>query len=108
MTIPISGDLLPPDPASRKRPAAKVSVSEQSHADSAPDERKDHTSILSSSPESLKTYVNMLKHLNPVSLHRIEELRQRIRSGEYQANPDDMAGPLTELLSRERPGDHSA
>lgn len=108
MTIPISGDLHPSDPVSRKRQLATGGRGADRAAPPAAGGRVDRAAILSSSPETIKGYVQALKAMNPVDLHKVEELRERIRSGAYQADPDEMAGQLAEMLARQRPGNHGA
>lgn len=108
MTLPISGDLHPSDPVSRKRQPVTGGRGGDKVPPPAAAGRPDQAAILSSSPEAVKSYVQTLKAMNPVDLHRIEELRERIRSGEYQADPDEMAAPLADFLARSRSGHRGA
>jgi anti-sigma28 factor (negative regulator of flagellin synthesis) len=70
--------------------------------------RSDQAAILSAHPETVKSYVQMLKNMHPADLHRVEELRERIRSGEYQADPDEMAEHIARQLIQERHGNRGA
>ncbi len=54
--------------------------------------------MTSSSPAAIARYVQLLKDMNPVDLHKIDQLRQRIAEGSYSASADELAGPLTDLL----------
>jgi len=103
MNIPITGDFRPLDPALRKRPGSVADRTPANSATPAGGTRMDRAAILSPSPEDIKHYVQILKASDPRDLHRAEVLRERIRSGSYQADPEDLSGPLSALLHQERP-----
>jgi flagellar biosynthesis anti-sigma factor FlgM len=97
----IQGDFRPLDPATRKRQseAAKAAGGDQRPAGKPGDAvRLDETS-----PQQIDRYVQILKSMNPADLHRIEELRARIRDGSYRADAESLAGPLADLLDDQSP-----
>lgn len=103
MNIPITGDFRPLDPALRKRPGTAADRVPTGSVAAAEAGASDRASILSPTSEDIKRYVQVLKNSDPRDLHRIETLRERIRSGSYRADPDEMSGPLAALLEQERP-----
>ncbi|MFW5846373.1 MAG: flagellar biosynthesis anti-sigma factor FlgM [Planctomycetota bacterium] len=44
-------------------------------------------------------YVDMLKRMDPVDLHRVDEIRQRIADGSYDSGLDDLIDPLLDFIS---------
>lgn len=84
--------------AAASRSAAKAS---ESSASSASD-RRDAVELGSTSPQAIARYVEILKAMNPADLHRVEELRARIQDGSFTATPDELAGPLSDLIDDER------
>jgi anti-sigma28 factor (negative regulator of flagellin synthesis) len=40
---------------------------------------------------TIERYVSVLKTMNPVSLHKVEDLRARIANGTYSADPEELA-----------------
>jgi anti-sigma28 factor (negative regulator of flagellin synthesis) len=109
MAIPITGDLKPTDPLPRKRQVSETGrVSSSEEPSQGGDERADHISILSASPEEIKRYVHILKTMDPADLHHVEQLRERIQSGAYHADADELAAPLAAIIERERSGNRGA
>ena len=49
---------------------------------------------------AISRFVDVLKTMNPASLHRVEDLRARIADGSYSADPDELASLI---LGDERP-----
>ena len=86
----------PVDPATRRRQTEAASV--RSGAPVVTPSQADQVDVTSSSPAAIARYVQILKDMNPVDLHKIDQLRQRIAEGSYSASADDLAGPLTDLL----------
>lgn len=107
MNLPITGDFRPLDPALRKRTGA-VPERGATGTSSTSDSSADRATIFSPSPDQIKHYVQILKLSDPRDLHRVEVLRERIRSGEYQADPEEMAGHLADMLAQERPRNNGA
>lgn len=98
----IQGDFRPIDPAVRKRQseaAAKTTAGDQRAAGKAGDAAQ----LDEISPQQIERYVEILKSMNPADLHRVEELRARIRDGSYHADADSLAGPLADLLGGQAP-----
>ncbi len=108
MTIPIRGDLHAPDPVPRRRQPAEGGNAAGKTTSTQGGEVADRVAILHSSPDVIKSYVQSLRTMHPVDLHKVEDLRERIRSGEYQADPDEMAGYLAEILDRQQSGNRGA
>ena len=50
-------------------------------------------------PQRLQKLVDTLKGMEPSDLHRVEELRQQVANGSYQANADDMVDNLLSFLN---------
>ena len=50
-------------------------------------------------PQRLQKFVDTLKGMEPKDLHRVEELRQQVEDGSYQANADDMVDNLLSFLN---------
>src|ERR1043165_6067679 len=93
----INKDYRPIDPATRKR---QNDVARQGQAQPPPAANTgDAVQLSDSSPAAVARYVQILKAMNPVDLHRVEELRSRIRDGSYRADPEELAGPLASLFS---------
>lgn len=99
----IHGDNRPIDPATRKRQTdaanSRNAAKESSEASSG---RRDAVELGTTSPQAIARYVDILKAMNPADLHRVEELRARIEDGSFTATPDELAGPLSDLLDNER------
>lgn len=102
----IHGDKRPTDPVLRKRQAdaaASRSASKSGEANGASksSERSDAVELGTTSPQAIARYVDILKSMNPADLHRVEELRARIKDGSFTATPEELAGPLSDLLDNE-------
>lgn len=108
MTLPINGDLRPTDPLARKRQLAADARTAGSAGTAPSGGHSDHAAILSTHPEAVRSYVQLLKTMNPEDLHRVEELRERIQSGAYKADPDEMAEHIARQLIQERRGNRGA
>ena len=50
-------------------------------------------------PQRLQKFVDTLKGMDPSNLHRVEDLRQQIEDGSYQASSDDMVDNLLAFLA---------
>lgn len=98
----IHGDHRPLDPATRKRQTdAAASRSAAKAAESRGGRGDDKVELGTTSPQAIARYVDILKAMNPADLHRVEELRARIKDGSFSAAPDELAGPLSDLLDQE-------
>jgi flagellar biosynthesis anti-sigma factor FlgM len=98
----IHGDQRPIDPATRKRQTdAAASRSASKANESGGNHRSDAVELGSTSPQAIARYVDILKAMNPADLHRVEDLRARIQNGSFTASPDELAGPLSDLLDNE-------
>lgn len=100
----IHGDQRPLDPATRKRQtdAANSRSAAKASESSGSSERRDAVELGTTSPQAIARYVDILKAMNPADLHRVEDLRARIQDGSFTATPDELAGPLSDLLDDER------
>jgi anti-sigma28 factor (negative regulator of flagellin synthesis) len=94
----IQGNQRPVDPALRKRQADAAAG--RNTPTSATPPRTDAVELGDTSPQAIARYVDILKSMNPTDLHRVEELRARIADGSLTATPDELAGPLSDLLDR--------
>ncbi len=91
----IPRDLRPPEPPSRRRTGDARPAGE----DAAPATGGVVDSAsLSMSHEQIAGHVAAIRDIAPERLHRVEELRARIADGSYRADPDELAGPLLDLL----------
>lgn len=99
----IHGDNRPVDPATRKRQTdAANSRSAAKESSESSNARRDAVELGATSPQAIARYVDILKAMNPADLHRVEELRERIQDGSFTATPDELAGPMSDLLDNER------
>ncbi len=95
----IQGDSQRPiDPATRKRQADAAAKSDAKAGQGAAP-AGDHADVVAS-PGEIARYVQILKAMNPVDLHRVENLRARIKDGSYTADPQQLAGPLADHLDQ--------
>ena len=92
-----TNDYRPVDPGTRRRQTEAASARSGAPV-VTPSTQADQVDVTSSSPAAIARYVQLLKDMNPVDLHKIDQLRQRIAEGSYSASADEMAGPLAELL----------
>jgi flagellar biosynthesis anti-sigma factor FlgM len=98
----IHGDQRPIDPATRKRQtdaAASRGAAKAADAEGG-GSRGDQVELGGTSPAAIARFVDILKAMDPSDLHRVEELRERIRNGTFTATPDELAGPLSDLLDQ--------
>lgn len=96
----IHGDQRPIDPVTRRRQteaAASRSAAKEPEA-----RRADEVELGDTSPQAIARFVALLKAMNPADLHKVEELRARIKDGTFSASANDLAGPLSKLLDEER------
>jgi flagellar biosynthesis anti-sigma factor FlgM len=102
----IHGDKRPTDPVLRKRQvdaAARGAAKVGDAGTGSTGERSDAVELGSTSPQAIARYVDILKAMNPADLHRVEELRARIQDGSFTATPEELAGPLSDLLGNDEP-----
>jgi flagellar biosynthesis anti-sigma factor FlgM len=97
----IHGDYRPIDPLTRKRQAAAAAAHPAAQPEESAEARGDEARVEPPSAETIARYVQVLKTMNPVDLHRVEELRARIKDGSYRAEPGEMAGVLSDLFARD-------
>jgi len=101
----INGDKRPTDPVIRKRQADAAASRSAAQVGAAAEpqsgERSDAIELGTTSPQAIARYVDILKSMNPADLHRVEELRARIQDGRFTATPEELAGPLSDLLGKE-------
>jgi flagellar biosynthesis anti-sigma factor FlgM len=95
----IHGDHRPVDPATRKRQTDAANRAAAKAPESA--RAGDAVELGDTSPQAIARYVQILKAMNPVDLHRVDDLRARIKDGSFTATPEELAGPLDELLDRD-------
>lgn len=96
----IHGEHRPIDPATRKR---QTDAAASRTAAKAPESRSDSDKVElgHTSPQAIARYVEILKFMNPSDFHRVEQLRARIKDGSFTATPEELAGPLSDLLDNE-------
>ena len=99
----IQGDFRPIDPATRKRQSE--AAAKPAGADRPSSGSRDAVKIEEISPQQIDRYVQILKSMNPAELHRVEELRARIRDGSFKADAESLAGPLADLLGGQSTSD---
>jgi flagellar biosynthesis anti-sigma factor FlgM len=58
---------------------------------------------LSLSPEQIQRYVDILKQMDPVDLHRVERFQKAIEDGSYGASVDELIDPLMDFLADDEP-----
>ncbi len=93
----IPRDPRPVELPSRRRTGDAAPPAVRSDATPPAGEAVDSVS-LTLSHDQIAGYVAALKDLAPERLHRVEDLRARIADGSYRADPDELAGPLYDLL----------
>jgi anti-sigma28 factor (negative regulator of flagellin synthesis) len=100
----IPRDFRPADPPVRKRPG-EAATRAGSQAPTTPGttgaDRADFGDAA-----TIGRYVNVLKTMDPVSLHKVEDLRARIADGSYTADPEELADLL--LDGRPAPGGYTS
>ncbi len=105
----INGDNRPVDVTARRRADAAARTREVGQADTkaaASNDAAGGTLADSFDPAAVSRFVAILKNMNPVDLHRVEELRARIADGSYNADSEDLADLLSS--SDETPPNRSA
>jgi anti-sigma28 factor (negative regulator of flagellin synthesis) len=105
MVIP--PEFRPTDPTVKRRQAELVARSDKTgegkptaDATTSSDSAKVGSGL---DPAAVGRFVEILKTMNPLDLHKVEDLRQRIADGRYKAEPDELADLL--LGDEPRPGD---
>ncbi len=95
----INGDNRPVEITARRRADAAArsrDVAQAGSTDKATASEPAGGSIADSfDPAAVSRFVAILKNMNPVDLHRVEELRARISDGSYSADPEDLADLLS-------------
>lgn len=94
----ITSDFRPIDPSARKRQLDAANKVADPSAGQAQPPRSDSVDLGSTTPEEIQRYVQILKAMNPVDLHKTDALRERILNGSYTASPDELATRLSDLL----------
>lgn len=110
MNIP--PEFRPVDPAVRRRqseaagkPGAAAPVG--AGAPAATVKAADQASVkLPFDEASVGRFVSILKDMNPLDLHKVEDLRQRIADGSYSTDPDELADLLLGGEQAREPRDH--
>jgi flagellar biosynthesis anti-sigma factor FlgM len=86
----IPREFRPTDPPARKRQAE--APARPPRAEPGPAPAADRAEVSAEiDPQSVQRLVQILKSMNPVDLHRVEDLRARIANGSYSADPDELA-----------------
>lgn len=91
------------DPSLRKR---QIDASKRAERPDRPDPSSrgaQAAARLELSSQDIDRYVAILKEMDPVDLHRVEDIRQRIADGSYQADIDDLVDPLLQFLGDDEP-----
>lgn len=92
----IPREFRPTDPVARKRVMETPGRVAKPQAPVVQAPRTDRAEVAGElDPAAVQRYVQILKGMNPVDLHRVEDLRQRIADGSYTAEADDLAELLT-------------
>lgn len=102
----IPPEFKPTDPIQRRRQAEQAARSTSGQGDAAktPTKAADSAAVGSGfDPASVDKFVSILKTMNPLNLHKVEDLRQRIADGRYGADADELADLL--MGDEPRPGD---
>jgi anti-sigma28 factor (negative regulator of flagellin synthesis) len=104
----IPPEFKPTDPIQRRRQAeqaARPAAGEATAAKAPPQGKPADSAAVGQGfdPASVEKFVGVLKTMNPLSLHKVEDLRQRIADGSYGADADELADLL--LGDEPRPGD---
>lgn len=113
MNIP--PEFRPVDPAVRRRqseaaakPGAAAAVG--TGAPTAASKPVDQATVKTPFDEaSVGRFVAILKDMNPLDLHKVEDLRQRIADGSYSTDPDELADLLLggeQAREPRKPRDH--
>jgi len=100
----ISRDLRPADVPVRKRAseAAAVRTANVDAATRMPASQQVAADQVSfGDAGAIERYVAVLKTMNPVNLHKVEDLRARIANGSYTADPEELANLI--LADRREP-----
>jgi flagellar biosynthesis anti-sigma factor FlgM len=98
MNIP--PEFRPVDPAVRRRqgePAGKSASKDVAHASPSAAKSAGVSDTLTKSGfdhANVSQFVAILKDMNPLDLHKVEDLRQRIADGSYSTDPDELADLL--------------
>lgn len=102
----IPPEFRPVDPSVRRR-ASEPGGSASGAASAGPGAQSGDQADLASGLDAgtVERYVSVLKTMNPLNLHRVEDLRQRIADGSYSTDPDELADLLLGGSPRERDAD---
>ncbi len=96
----INGDRRQIDAALRRKTDAAAQVAAKVAAPATPSAadggRESQTDSFDAA--SISRFVGILKNMNPVDLHRVDELRARISDGSYRADSGDLADSLANML----------
>ena len=95
----------PVDPTVKRRQSEQVARAEKATGGGATSGAQGDSAKVGTGldPAAVGRFVEILKTMNPLDLHKVEDLRQRIADGRYQAEPDELADLL--LGDEPRPGD---
>jgi anti-sigma28 factor (negative regulator of flagellin synthesis) len=106
----IPPEFKPTDPIQRPRRSAQAAQAASGHpapvapAASAGSGANDSAAVGQGfDAASVERFVGVLKTMNPLNLHRVEDLRQRIADGRYSAGAEELAELL--MGDEPRPGD---
>jgi len=102
----IPPEFKPTDPIQRRRQTEQAARSASGHGDAAkvPAKGADSAAVGHDfDPASVEKFVSILKTMNPLNLHKVEDLRQRIANGSYGADANELADLL--MGDEPRPGD---
>ncbi len=93
------------DALARKRQLEKLDKKSatSSTGASAAEKGSNGNDEVSISRADIARYVDILKEMDPVDLHRVTELRDRIESGDYTSDLDELIDPLLSFLGNDAP-----
>jgi anti-sigma28 factor (negative regulator of flagellin synthesis) len=96
----IPRDLRPADSSLRRRATDAVSRVADQATSAAADTSAGKDAAHFGDAAAISRFVDVLKTMNPASLHRVEDLRTRIANGSYSADPEELANLI---VGDERP-----
>ncbi|MDA3961823.1 MAG: flagellar biosynthesis anti-sigma factor FlgM [Planctomycetota bacterium] len=90
------------DPLARQRQIERAAQQDRrSGASSGTDSGSRTESRVDLAPADLDRFVAELAGHDPVDLHRVEDLRERIAAGQYNAEPGELVDGLLDVLNAE-------
>lgn len=89
------------DPLGRQRQSERAARAERTAAGSGGEAGRAGSRVDLAGVDVDRFVAELATH-DPVDLHRVEDLRERIANGDYRADPEELADGLLEALNQER------